>query len=224
MTDKTTGTTPETAYPEHEKLKSVLRELEVISEFLDWARAEHGVFAAVRDAEDGDAIVPLSNAKRGELLARFFGCDFDALGEEKERMLKELKHTMSPKYPVGTRVFAVLGARDGVLRVFGAGTLIGNKNPKQEELPEPIGAFFSDTNPCIQLDDGKYVWGCECWWGTEKAIRTRFGRYEEEVTVDVDAWREEVLAQQREHREELLARQEGTSASEKEESCKKENP
>ena len=28
-------------------------------------------------------------------------------------------------------------------------------------------------NPRITLDDGRVVWGCQCWWGPEEAIRKR---------------------------------------------------
>ncbi|MBI4472199.1 MAG: hypothetical protein HY646_05990 [Acidobacteria bacterium] len=42
------------------------------------------------------------------------------------------------------------------------------------------------TNPTIKLDDGRLVYGCECWWGApEKALQ--LGK--EIRVVDIDAAR-----------------------------------
>lgn len=30
-------------------------------------------------------------------------------------------------------------------------------------------------NPCIRLDDGRVVWGFQCWWGSEEYIRRVIG-------------------------------------------------
>lgn len=33
-----------------------------------------------------------------------------------------------------------------------------------EEKPEGKGAFRIPSNPKIELDSGKIVYGCQCWW------------------------------------------------------------
>lgn len=68
---------------------------------------------------------------------------------------------------VGTRVLALLDAREGVVRSFGEGVYAGDFVP-----PEDIG--FGIPNPRIDLDNGKVVWGMECWWGDVDSVRKRF--------------------------------------------------
>ena len=64
---------------------------------------------------------------------------------------------------VGARVGAMLGARDKTVRFLGYGVYQGDEVP-----PENIGGFnMGFPNPKIVLDNGKVVWGCECWWGAE---------------------------------------------------------
>jgi hypothetical protein len=50
-------------------------------------------------------------------------------------------------------------------------------------------------NPHIKLDDGKEVWGCECWWGPEDKIKAMVADYEAKgakiVPIDIDAARKE---------------------------------
>lgn len=47
------------------------------------------------------------------------------------------------------------------------------------------GATAMLGNPRIKLDNGKTVWGCECWWGPEAPSQARFaGR--KIVVVDID--------------------------------------
>ena len=31
------------------------------------------------------------------------------------------------------------------------------------------------NNPCIKLDNGKLVWGAQCWWGPEEQINKSIG-------------------------------------------------
>ena len=63
--------------------------------------------------------------------------------------------------PVGTRVWAIQSSDDEIVNAFGWGTFAGFHNPPFEpynEMPEFL-------NPRIDLDNGKVVWGCQCWWG-----------------------------------------------------------
>ena len=55
---------------------------------------------------------------------------------------------------------------------------------KGDEVP-PKGIEFmgmdlhemNHTNPRIDLDNGHTVWGCQCWWGSEKAIEDKMKAY-----------------------------------------------
>lgn len=75
-------------------------------------------------------------------------------------------------YQVGTRVLAISHSDKSKAYVFGYGTYEGEKTPKDFPTEhQPVGMMGQwivqdgRDNPCIKLDNGKYVWGCECWWG-----------------------------------------------------------
>jgi hypothetical protein len=76
----------------------------------------------------------------------------------------------------GDRVGAVLSMSSNEVRLLGYGIYQGDKVP-----PAGLGwitdllAELKCTNPCIQLDNGDIVWGCECWWGSEAVVRARIG-------------------------------------------------
>lgn len=59
------------------------------------------------------------------------------------------------------KVFAVRNATDKLVYIYGVGTYLG-------DMDSPKGI----PNPCIKLDDGKTIWGYQCWWGP-------MSRYEE---------------------------------------------
>ena len=40
-------------------------------------------------------------------------------------------------------------------------------------------------NPRIKLDNGKTVWGCQCWWGPEEQLEEQYGD-REIIFVDID--------------------------------------
>ena len=67
-------------------------------------------------------------------------------------------------YKVGDRVTAVMAANKDTktMRVFGSGVYDG------DFLHNVWGAEV--LNPRITLDNGKTVWGCECWWGAEDKL------------------------------------------------------
>ena len=95
---------------------------------------------------------------------------------------------------IGQRVGCILGAREGILEFLGYGVYEGDHVPT-----EAVG-FMADmlckakmTNPRIRLDNGKVVYGCECWWGGEESVKARLEGYKESsyriVEVDIDAIR-----------------------------------
>ncbi len=71
------------------------------------------------------------------------------------------------------RVGAILDSDNEVCRFLGYGVYEGNFVP--DENAGGLAALcltISRPNPRIRLDNGDVVWGGECWWGSEDAIRT----------------------------------------------------
>lgn len=61
----------------------------------------------------------------------------------------------------GTRVIAIQKADSENVWLFGYGKYLGLK-----AIPKEICEILEGVeNPCIELDNGKLVFGCECWWG-----------------------------------------------------------
>lgn len=60
----------------------------------------------------------------------------------------------------GDRVVALRFMDDEAIHVLGRGVYQGR-------LHSPVVGF---ANPCIKLDDGRTVWGYQCWWGPESMI------------------------------------------------------
>lgn len=98
----------------------------------------------------------------------------------------------------GVRVYAIYGSEGDKVEVFGPGVFLGKKVPGEDpSIPVPVGPLGDMVreagldNPLIRLDTGQYVWGCECWWGSEAAAMKHIGA-QPTVVVDID----EVRAQQ----------------------------
>lgn len=104
-------------------------------------------------------------------------------------------------YNPGDRIGAILGKKDGVIELLGYGTFTGHAVPV-----EAVGAFaemlkeWERKNPRLQLDNGKIVYGCECWWGSEAAIMSELVRQQEigfiVVEVDIDEVRAKYQARE----------------------------
>lgn len=89
------------------------------------------------------------------------------------------------KYQVGDRVGAISHEEEGVSYLFGYGVYEGDK------LHPGLGF----NNPCIKLDSGALVWGCECWWGPEAEIKAHVANFEKTVEIDIDAERKRWAAE-----------------------------
>lgn len=91
----------------------------------------------------------------------------------------------------GDRVGAILGSEpDGTVNFLGYGVYDGEEVPSS--AVGQLGEILRDTgnpNPKIVLDNGKVVWGCECWWGSEKRIAETLAQSVKVVEVDIDAVR-----------------------------------
>lgn len=92
----------------------------------------------------------------------------------------------------GDRVGAILSADKEVVKFLGYGKYLGNVIPTKEEGVTMMGMDMHEIcternfgNPCIELENGKRVYGCECWWGTEaKVIEILKGRRVEIVNIE----------------------------------------
>lgn len=86
----------------------------------------------------------------------------------------------------GERVGALLDEADGVVRLFGFGVYVGDEVPHEKVAGHGPWLREADApNPKILLDDGKDVFGCECWWGSEAKLRTLIAG-KKVVQVDID--------------------------------------
>lgn len=113
---------------------------------------------------------------------------------------------MMAKYSaeVGERVGAILEADDEKVRLFGYGVFAGEEeaptapfgftweefeNLAREQWPKRVfeqrknEGTLRPKNPKIELDDGRVVWGQECWWGPEERIREMIGDREVEMVT-----------------------------------------
>lgn len=90
---------------------------------------------------------------------------------------------------IGSRVGAILSADENEVHLLGYGTYQG------DEIPPPGIKFvgidlheLGHSNPKILLDNGKVVWGCECWWGSEEQVRNSIGS-RRVIEVDAETFR-----------------------------------
>jgi hypothetical protein len=80
---------------------------------------------------------------------------------------------------IGERIGALVSADGDVVKFLGYGTYAGY------EVPPAMGSRSLTTlmnqmgveNPKLVLDNGDVVWGCECWWATEKETREEIAKY-----------------------------------------------
>ena len=86
---------------------------------------------------------------------------------------------------IGDRVGAIMKADDKMVWFYGYGVYEGDTIP-----PEDVGGMnFGIPNPTIKLDNGNIVYGCECWCGSESAVKDMIGT-REIITVEPDRHRD----------------------------------
>lgn len=73
------------------------------------------------------------------------------------------------------RVGAIQSIKDGVAKFYGYGEYVGDEIPSKDSVNKFTKMLGTNgiANPKIVLDDGRVVWGCECWWGPEDQIKKR---------------------------------------------------
>ena len=93
------------------------------------------------------------------------------------------------KRTVGDRVGVVSHQKDDKVFLLGFGVYQGETIPGEEAGGIGVDLRKMEIpNPEIKLDSGKSVWGCECWWGSEGAVKESI-KGKEIVAVDLDKWR-----------------------------------
>lgn len=93
-----------------------------------------------------------------------------------------------PSQP-GIRVGALMSADKDTAYLFGYGVFEGYRKPNPALQVQIFGERMEHENPCILLDSGKRVFGCECWWGPEDKIRELVAKYANVVNVDIEEQR-----------------------------------
>lgn len=81
---------------------------------------------------------------------------------------------------------------------FGYGEYVDRSVPNEAaggtlaEMARDLGM----TNPEILLDNGKTVWGCECWWGNEEEVKEKIHKAKQNgftiLDLDIDEERRKV--------------------------------
>lgn len=84
---------------------------------------------------------------------------------------------------IGDKVIAIFEADKEEVKSFGTGVLCEREVPPENVLM--FGLPVKHPNPKIKLDSGKVVFGCECWWGSEKVVLEKIGS-RKIVLVDID--------------------------------------
>jgi hypothetical protein len=75
---------------------------------------------------------------------------------------------------IGDRVGALISLNnsEGLVKLLGYGKYMGREIPESGTCV--LGDLFKEqgiSNPCILLDSGERVYGFECWWDKEEAIK-----------------------------------------------------
>lgn len=94
----------------------------------------------------------------------------------------------------GDRVGAIKGGdeKNKIVNFFGYGVYLGPQEMPEDKIKDRCIQFGASKEEAeekavslkgyvgqkIQLDNGRIVWGNECWWGLEKDIKARLEQWE----------------------------------------------
>lgn len=90
---------------------------------------------------------------------------------------------------VGARVGAILSSGEGSIKILGYGVRLADQIPDPALNVKLYGRSVDSPNPCIRLDSGKLVFGCECWWGSEIDVRKIVEKFGDVYPVDIETER-----------------------------------
>jgi len=163
--------------------------------------------------EPGTRVVAIMDAKSDEKTARIFGYgvyqgrkmlppDHYMMGGNEEQFRQAIKEEFLGK------------EKEGIEKLFDRSKMtpeqqadFDKKFAEEQKLREADEFSYTEadveamlktarSNPYIELDNGKGVWGAECWWGPEDEFKSRYEGWEI-IEVDIEEQREE--ARQRAH-------------------------
>jgi hypothetical protein len=100
-------------------------------------------------------------------------------------------------HPVGERVGVIAGSnKDGSIDFLGWGTYLGFQKvgPEAAGVMAEVMREINGDNPCIELDSGERVWGCECWWGKEESVKKILTQHKVIHNVALADFRKRALA------------------------------
>jgi len=83
----------------------------------------------------------------------------------------------------GDRIGAISHSDGDTLHLYGYGEYLGEFFPPKG-TQGPFGIDASEVgceNPCMRLDSGRIIWGCQCWWGSEDSVRERAAKFDKVV-------------------------------------------
>lgn len=96
----------------------------------------------------------------------------------------------------GSRVGAVMKGQGNKVWFFGWGVYEGDFAPPWGRKTVVGMEIVMALNPRIKLDNGKIVWGCECWWGEEEKMK-KLLEGKEIIDVDIDEERNKMMGSER---------------------------
>lgn len=79
------------------------------------------------------------------------------------------------------RIGAILGSdsQEKIVKFLGFGTYIDDRIPIEAVgFMAEVAREMKHKNPCLQLDNGAVVYGCECWWGHEEKVKQELEKYQ----------------------------------------------
>ena len=75
------------------------------------------------------------------------------------------------------RVIAIRNSGEKEVNIYGYGEYLGKK---------PCSELGNIKNPCIKLDNGKTVWGYQCWWGNAEKVEKEIIKDKKVNIVEVE--------------------------------------
>ena len=85
------------------------------------------------------------------------------------------------------RVLAISHCEGNTCWIYGYGEYVGDFIPKEAVgFMAELGREHKRPNPKIVLENGKVVYGCECWWGDAEKAEKEIIKGRKIIVVDID--------------------------------------
>jgi hypothetical protein len=101
------------------------------------------------------------------------------------------------KHEIGDRVGAMShsDADTSTAYLFGYGVYQGELIPDPSLKVQFFGMPMDFPNPCLMLDSGKQIFGCECWWGGEEEVKKQVEKFSNVLLLDIEQERQKSRAE-----------------------------